>query len=161
MAALAALSLCAAVYFSGRERDFAQQTRSLLAQTRSQDIEITGLNEAFAILYGADTMVTSFGEKQPKPRGHVFVNPSQGVLLIASNLPVAPQGKAYEMWMIPAGGKAPLAAGMFQARADGTAMHVELCSVDMKSTKAVAVTLEDAAGANAPTASPVIVAALQ
>ena len=161
LAAVAALSLCAAVYFSGREREFSQEARSLLARNRSQNIELTRLNEAFAILNGADTTVTSFGEKQPKPQGRVFVNPSQGVLLIASNLPMAPEGKAYEMWVIPKGGKAPAAAGMFQARSDGTAVHVELCAVDMSSTMAVAVTLEDAAGVSAPTTTPVIVAALQ
>jgi anti-sigma-K factor RskA len=161
LAAVAALSLCAAVYFSGREREFSQEARSLLARNRSQNIELTRLNEAFAIVNGADTTATSFGEKQPNPRGRVFVNPSQGVLLIASNLAVAPEGKAYEMWVIPKGGKAPVAAGMFQAHSDGTAMHVELCAVDMASTMAVAVTLEDAAGVSAPTTTPVIVAALQ
>ncbi|MGA3017213.1 MAG: anti-sigma factor [Bryobacteraceae bacterium] len=161
LAAVAALSLCAAVYFSGREREFSQEARALLAQNRSQNIELTRLNEAFVILNGADTTVTSFGEKQPKPKGRVFVNPSQGVLLIASNLPMTPAGKAYEMWVIPKGGKAPVAAGMFQARSDGTAMHVELCAVDMSSTAAVAVTLEEAAGVGAPTTTPVIVAALQ
>src|ERR1039457_7495305 len=75
LAAVAALSLCAAVYFSGREREFSQEARSLLAQTRLQNIELTRLNEAFAILRGADTTVTSFGETQPKPKGRVFVNP--------------------------------------------------------------------------------------
>ena len=161
LAAVAALSLCAAVYFSGREREFSEEARSLLAQTRSQNIELTRLNEAFAILNGADTTVTSFGEKQPKAKGRVFVNPSQGVLLIASNLPMAPAGKAYEMWVIPKGGKPPLPAGMFQARSDGTAMHIQPGAMDLSSAAAVAVTLEDAAGVNAPTTTPLIVAALQ
>jgi anti-sigma-K factor RskA len=161
MAAVAALSLCAAVYFSGREREFSQEARSLLAQTRSQNIQLTCLNEAFAILNGADTTVTSFGEKQPQPKGRVFVNPSQGVLLIASNLPMAPAGKAYEMWLIPKGGKAPVAAGMFQASSDGTAVHVQLGALDVSAAAVVAVTLEVAAGVGAPTTTPVIVAALQ
>ena len=161
LAAVAALSLCAAVYFSGREREFSQEARSLLAQTRSQNIELTRLNEAFAILNGADTTVTSFGEQQPKPKGRVFVNPSQGILLIASNLPMAPAGKAYEMWVIPKGGKAPVPAGMFQANSDGTAMHVQLGALDVSAAMAVAVTLEEAAGVTAPTTTPVIVAALQ
>jgi hypothetical protein len=161
LAAVAALSLCAAVYFSGREREFSQEARSLLAQARSQNIELTRLDEAFAILYGADTTVTSFGEKQPKPKGRVFVNPSQGVLLIASNLATAPEGQAYEMWLIPRGGKAPVPFGMFQARSDGTAMHVQLGALDVSAAAALAVTLEAAAGVSAPTSTPVIVAALQ
>ena len=160
-AAIAALSICAAVYFSGREKQFSAEAQTLLEQTRRQNIELTKLNEAFTILYGADTKVTSFGEQAPKPRGRVFVDPSRGVLLIASNLPMAPEGKMYEMWMVPKGGKAPMPAGMFQSQNDGTAMHIEICSVDMSTTAAFAVTLEDAAGASAPTSTPVIVAALQ
>lgn len=160
-AGVAVLSVCAAVYFSGREREFSQEAENLRAQTRVQTIELTRLNDAFAILNGADTTVTSFGEKQPKPKGRVFCNPSLGVLLIASNLPAAPQGKAYEMWVIPKSGKAPVAAGMFQANPDGTAMHIQSGSLDMSAAAAVAVTLEDAAGVNAPTTTPLIVAALQ
>jgi anti-sigma-K factor RskA len=65
------------------------------------------------------------------------------------------------MWVIPKGGKAPVAAGMFQAHSDGTAMHVQLGALDVSAAAAVAVTLEEAAGVGAPTTTPVIVAALQ
>jgi Anti-sigma-K factor rskA len=160
-AGVAALCLCAALYYHGRETQYFDETATLRELNRTQTIDLTRLNEAFAILNGADTTVTSFGEKQPKPKGRVFVNPSSGVLLIASNLPMAPVGKAYEMWVIPKGGKAPVPAGMFQSLSDGTAMHVQLGALDVTAAAAVAVTLEDAAGVNAPTTTPVIVAALQ
>ena len=63
------------------------------------------------------------------------------------------------MWVIPKGAK-PAPAGMFQSQADGTATHVMTGPVDMAALGAVAVTLEDAAGAAQPTSTPMIMAAM-
>jgi len=161
LALATALSLFAAFYFSGRERDMAVLATRLREQLGRQNVELTRLSEAFAIVNGPDTTMTSFGTGKPAPpKGRVFMNPSQGVLLIASNLPPAPAGKKYEMWVIPKGGK-PVPAGLFQSEDDGTAMHIQRGSVDVSATAAVAVTLEDEAGALAPTSPVLIVAALQ
>ncbi len=155
LAAALALSLFAVVYFAGRERDLGNELSRVRDINRQQTIELTRVNEAFAIVNGVDTTVITFGEGQPQPKGKVFVNPSQGVLLIAGNLPPAPAGKAYEMWLIPRGGK-PKAAGMFQSSSDGSAMHVQRGPV--QDTATVAVTLENETGSDAPT-SPVLFAA--
>jgi hypothetical protein len=161
LAAATALSLVAAFYFSGREREFAELATRLRDQLGRQTIELTRLNEAFAIVNGPDTTVTSFGAGQPAPpKGRVFVNPAQGVLLIASNLPPAPAGKKYEMWVIPKGGK-PVPAGLFQSQSDGSAMHIQHGPVDVSATAAVAVTMEDQAGAPQPTSAILIAAPLQ
>jgi anti-sigma-K factor RskA len=162
LAGAAALSLAAAIYFGGREWDFSKQVVALREQSRAQIIELTRLNEAFAILNSSDTTVSSFGDKQPKPKGKVYVNPAKGMLLIASNLPQAPAGKAYELWLIPkAKGASPVRFGMFQSESDGSVMHMEHAPLDMTSTAAVAVTMEVDTGVDAPTSTPVIVAPLQ
>ena len=153
----AALCLVAAFYFSGRERDTSEQLVRVRQQLRDQTIDLARLNEAFSILNAPGTSVGSFGQGQP--RGKVFVNPSKGVLLIASSLPPAPAGKRYEMWMIPKGAK-PVRAGMFQSETDGTAMHIQPGPVDATTLGAVAVTLETEAGVDQPTSTPVIVAAI-
>ena len=115
---------------------------------------------ALAILYGPRTVEASFGGAQTQPpRGTVFVNPSQGVLLIASNLFPTPADKIYEMWLIPKGAK-PVPAGLFQSYRDGQALHVRPGAVDIAATAAVAVTIENQAGADQPTTTPLIVAAL-
>jgi len=159
-AATAVLACFAAVYFSGRENQYAQESLALREQIRRQTIDLTRLNEAFAILSRPDTTVTSFGAGQTAPpKGKVFLNAAQGVLLIASNLPPAPRGKAYEMWVIPKQGK-PAPAGLFEARPDGTAMHIQRGPVDVAATGAVAVTLENEGGAPQPTSTPLIVAPL-
>ena len=154
------LSIFAAVYFSGREREFAAQVTELQAQERRQIVELTRLNEAFAILSGPDTTEVTFGEGQARPpKGKVFVHPSQGVLLMVSNLPPAQAGKIYEMWLIPKG-RMPVPAGLFQSMGDGTALHVQRGAVDVAATGAVAVTLESEGGAAQPTSQPIIVAAI-
>jgi hypothetical protein len=161
LAMATALSLFAAFYFSGREREFARTANNLRDQLGRQNVELTKLSEAFAILNGPDTTTVSFGTgRNAPPKGRVFMNPSQGVLLIASNLPPAPRGKTYEMWVIPKGGK-PVPAGLFQSEIDGSAMHIQRGSVDLSATAAVAVTMEDEAGALEPTMPTLIVAALQ
>ena len=161
LAAAMVLSLFAAVYFSGREREFANLAANLREQMRRQTIELTRLNEAFAIMSNPATKVSSFGEGQPQPpKGRVFASPAQGVLLIASNLPQVPSGKVLEMWLIPKGGN-PVPAGLFAPAADGTAMHIQRGPVDLAATAAVAVTVENEGGASQPTSQPFIVAALR
>jgi hypothetical protein len=159
-AAATALSLAAATYLGFQDWHYAAESSRLRSEIRQQGNEIIRLTEAFAILNGPDTRETTFGKGQPQPpRGKVFLNPTQGVLLMASNLPPAPSGKLYEMWMIPKTGK-PVAAGMFQSQTNGTAMHVRRGAVDLDATGAVAVTVENESGADQPTTSPLIVASV-
>jgi len=148
-AAATALSVGAAVYYADRERRFRTEAAHLRVETAR-------LNEAFAILNGPDTVTASFGQGA---RGKVVVNPQRGVLLIASNLPPAAPGKIYEMWIIPKTGQ-PAPAGLFQSAADDTAMHILRGPVNLASTNAVAVTLENEGGAAQPTSQPLIVAPL-
>jgi hypothetical protein len=156
--AVAALVLLAAAFFAAGIR---QRTEDMLrAQARAQSAEIQRLTVAFAILSGPRTTEVSFGGAEPRPpQGKVFVNPTRGVLLIASNLPRTAADKIYEMWIIPKGAK-PVPAGLFQSQNDGSAMHVRQGTVDLASTAAVAVTIENQAGADQPTTTPLIVANL-
>jgi hypothetical protein len=115
---------------------------------------------ALGILYAPGTVEASFGRPSTQPpRGTVFVNPSQGVLLIASNLFPTAADKIYEMWLIPKGAK-PIPAGLFQSYRDGQAIHVRPGAVDVAATAAVAVTIENQSGADQPTTTPLIVAPL-
>jgi hypothetical protein len=153
--------LAAAVYFGGREWDFSREVVKLTEQSRGQIIELTRLNEAFSLMNGADTTVTSFGDKKPTPKGRLYFNPAKGALLIASNLPQAPAGKAYELWLIPkAKGGSPVRAGMFQTESDGTVMRIMPGPIDPNVNAAVAVTMEVDSGVDAPTGAILIVAPL-
>jgi hypothetical protein len=61
------------------------------------------------------------------------------------------------MWIVK-GGKAQ-AAGMFQTGADGSAMHIQRGAAE--NTEAVAVTLENEAGADQPTSTPLFAAPIR
>jgi hypothetical protein len=159
-AAAALLFLSAAVYFSGRERQYAEESLRLRGQLGDQAAELRRSQEARAILSAPGTIEVAFGQDQPaQPAGRVFINPTLGAMLIASHLPPAPAGMTYEMWIIPKRG-APRPAGLFQSRSDGTAMHVEPGAADVAATEAIAVTLQDEAGAPQPATEPSIVAPL-
>jgi hypothetical protein len=152
-----ALALFAAVYFGGRERDLANELARVREQSNRQTVELSRVNQAFAILTGADTTITPFGEGQSHAKGKVYVSPSHGILLIAGDLPPAPPGKAYEMWIV-GDGKAK-AAGMFQSAPDGSAMHMQHATV--ANLDAVAVTLENEAGTDQPSSTPLFAAPIR
>jgi anti-sigma-K factor RskA len=132
-----------------------------MQQVKEAENEKGRIREVLAILSAPDTIVrvSSEGANRP-PQGKVFLNPGRGVLLLASNLPPAPEGRIYEMWVIPAGGK-PAPAGLFQSESNGTAVYLQKGPVDITSTDAVAVTLEAAGGAPQPTSRPIIVAPIK
>ena len=141
-------------------RNHAAETEALRAEIARRGTETASLREALSLLQDPETREVTFGEGKPAPpRGRVFINPSSGVLLVASNLPAPPAGKIYEMWIIPKGGK-PAPAGLFASSEDGTALHLHRTTISLATTGAIAVTLERAGGVDAPTSQPVIVAAL-
>jgi anti-sigma-K factor RskA len=156
--AIAGLAMVA-LYLGVSSKQYEQTAARLRTELRQQTAQIASLTEAFAILSGPNTTEASFGGAQPMPpQGKVFLNPVNGVLLIARNLPATPAGKIYEMWIIPKGAN-PVPAGLFQSQ-DGRAMHVQSGAVNVATTAAVAVTVENQAGAGQPTTQPVIVAEL-
>jgi anti-sigma-K factor RskA len=151
-AALAVAVLALNLTLIRRSEDLSQ-ARAEIARTTS---EVSRLETAFQFLNAPDTEQVTFGKG---PQGRVFVNPRRGVLLIASNLPPAPSGKLFEMWIIPKGG-APQPAGLFRADAQGNAMYIWDRPVDRAHTSAVAVTIEPEAGSPAPTSTPILAATL-
>jgi anti-sigma-K factor RskA/putative zinc finger protein len=152
-----AVALAVAVWLGVQERqrtaELADARRSLLEVSAERD----RLTAALQFLSDPQTVPASFGKGQTAPpRGYVFLHPQMGVLLIASNLPPAGEGKTYEMWVIPKGG-APRPAGLFQS--EGTrAVHILNGPLDPATIGTVAVTIEPAAGSAAPT-MPIIIAA--
>ncbi len=158
LAAAAVLTLSAAVYFGGRERTFAIEVLNLREQLGRQDVMLTRINESISILSAPGTSESSFTAGPAS--GKVFVNPRQGVLLIASNLTPPPSGKTYEMWLLPKSGR-PIPAGLIEPRANGTVLHVDHEPVDAASMAAVGVTLENQGGASQPGSPPLITVPLR
>jgi len=84
--------------------------------------------------------------------GRLVVTGDGKAWLALSELPDAPRGKAYEVWVIE--GKTPRPAGLFQGAPSPTLVRVERRVPD---DAVVAVTLERAGGVNRPTTTPVVV----
>ncbi len=78
-----------------------------------------------------------------QPQIRTIYKPEKGhVLLLASGLQPTPDDKVYELWLLPADGSAPIAAGTF--RNDGMMMHsFETAGIQAKGW---AITLEPAPG---------------
>jgi anti-sigma-K factor RskA len=142
----AAAATAAAVVFFVNVNRLEHTNQQTLAQSARME-------NAVRMMAEPETRQVTFGKG---PQGRVLVNPSRGVLLLASNLPPAPAGKTYELWIIPKGG-APRPAGLFQSDANGNAMHMAPGPVDMGTTSAIAVSMEPEAGSEAPTTTPIIV----
>jgi anti-sigma-K factor RskA len=83
--------------------------------------------------------------------GALFWNRATGTwTLLASNVKPAPDGKAYELWIINDQGK-KIAAGTFQPDATGHAVAQATLPPDAGTIAAAAVTDEPAAGVAVPT----------
>jgi anti-sigma-K factor RskA len=154
MAMAAALAL--AVWLGNEAR----VKNELLAVARHQVETVTkerdGLNSALTFLSAPETRPVGTREDIAKPRGLYFVNPQSGILLIATNLPVLPAGRTYQMWLIPKG-QAPVSAGLFKPDVRGGAVHIQPGAVDVANAAAVAISVEPEAGSTAPTTTPLLV----
>lgn len=119
-----------------QEQDTAQATRALdvLTAKNAQHITLTS------------------AKAHPEPEGRaVYLASTGGLIFQASHLDPLPVGKTYELWVIPADGKAPIPAGLFQPDATGSASVVlPQIPVGVRA-KAFGVTMEVAEGANTPT----------
>ncbi len=143
------------------ERVRAVAFQKAMQEAKQANAESAQLKDMLRLLNDPETIVRVTSEGVvAKPEGKVFLNAKQGVLLMTSNLPPAPDGKTYEMWIIPAGGK-PVPAGLFQTEPSGTAVYLQAAAVDLAATGAVAVTLEPTGGSPQPTSQPILVAALK
>jgi hypothetical protein len=75
-------------------------------------------------------------------------------ILLTAGLPAPPAGKAYEAWLIGAGG--PVPAGVFHPDNIGNAVHTLARTEDVAHAKTFAVTLEPEGGTATPTGPMVL-----
>ena len=106
----------------------------------------------------AQRVVLTAPKAPPSPTGRVVYLPSRGELIFqGNNLARVPEGKTYELWVIPADGSAPIPAGLFRPDRAGNGAVVLPPIPSNVSAKAFGVTLEDAGGSKTPTA-PILLA---
>lgn len=135
------------------------ETSELKSRLSNLARERNALESALKSLSRPGTRTIQFG-KGNQPEGKVFVNPSGGLVFVAEGLPHLSSDRVFQLWLVPPTG-APRSAGLFRSDENGSSVTVSNVAVDPATTKAVAVSVEPAAGSAAPTATPIVVAALE
>jgi anti-sigma-K factor RskA len=146
MAAALVLAVGAGVYAVALQRqvadlrarfDQAQSTTAVLAAPDLARIDLQGQPAA------------------PDARARALWSRSRGLVFTAANLPPAPAGKNYQVWVVTA--QAPVSAGLLMPDATGGGTQYYMTPPDIAPPLAVAVTLEPAGGVPAPTGDKYLV----
>lgn len=131
--------------------------RSLRAMTdelRTTENQFREKQELVSLLTAPDSvqmlLTASPTPKLPQAR-LVYQKNSGKLLLLASNLAPLPSDKTYELWLLPADGRAPVPAGLFKPNEGGYSSLIYQGLTPGAAPKAFAVTIEKAAGSNTPT----------
>jgi anti-sigma-K factor RskA len=138
-----------------------QNLSSLRARFADQGGKLEQVSEVVATLLDPEAKkieLVATGNK-PQPRGKaIYRRRNRNLIFFASNLPPLPAEKIYELWLFPANGGAPIAAGLFKPDARGSATVVNPPLPEGVEAKNFAVTLEPESGSHqSPRGTPVIV----
>jgi anti-sigma-K factor RskA len=85
----------------------------------------------------------------PSARARALWSRSRGLVFTAANLPPAPAGKAYQVWVVTA--QMPISAGLLTTDPTGGGSQYYMTPPDIAPPVAVAVTLEPSGGVPSPT----------
>jgi len=123
-----------------------------------QQVRLQQARDIVSTLTATDAMrVTLVAAKTlPQPQGKaIYVRDRSSLIFFATNLPSVPQGKAYELWLIPVAG-APVPAGLFKPDVHGSATVLNPPLPPRVEAKAFAITVEPEQGSPAPTSQPIM-----
>jgi anti-sigma-K factor RskA len=105
---------------------------------------------AMSVLAAPDLVKVELAGQPPAPtaRARALWSRNRGMVFTATNLPQAPAGRVYQVWVVTAGG--PVSAGLMNPDASGRAEVFFNTPSDIAPPTAIAVTLETAGGVPAP-----------
>lgn len=128
-----------------------EQMQSELARTNSELAEAKMVRD---LLHAPDAWPLTLVSRKtpPQPQIKTVYSKQQGALLLmASNLTPLPENKIYQLWLLPADGSAPMAAGWFKPDGKGNGMMFHAMKASGISAHSFAVTIEPAGGSPTPT----------
>jgi hypothetical protein len=156
----AVITLAIAAYFGNHTfvlQQHLNQDREQIAQLSAQAQHAQVLIDALTSPDARQVTLTE-NRQSAQPNGHTIYLAKQGALVfLASHLRSIATDKTYELWLIPADGKAPIPAGLFRpdAKSNGSIVLPNLPAGI--TAKSFSVTIEDAQGATTPTL-PIVLA---
>lgn len=135
------------------EERAASAQRETLQARRAADTA----QSAMAVLVAPDLVRIDLAGQPAAPQAtaRALWSRSRGMVFNTANLPPAPEGRAYQVWVVTA--QAPVSAGLLTPDASGHATAVFQTPADIAPPIAVAVTLEPAGGVPAPTGDKYLV----
>jgi anti-sigma-K factor RskA len=150
--ATAAFVLLAGFFWQQSDR-LSQRVAQLQDESAQQQAQLERAREVVSTLTSTDALRVTLVAAQapPQPQGKaIYVRGRSSLIFLASNMPVLPPQKAYELWLIPTNG-APIPAGVFKPDARGSATVVEPPLPGGVEAKAFAITVEPEQGSSSPT----------
>jgi hypothetical protein len=149
----------ALVFFVYDDLGHIHQIRQLLPAMKRFEAETADLRELRSFLQGSHAQQVTLRDKpaiNKTPEGHAIYSAASGKLIFTvSNLPLPPQGKAYELWVLPVKG-APIPAGVFTPDLQGNAAVIFPEIPANVQASGFGVTVEDAAGSPTPTSAIIL-----
>ena len=156
----AALAIVVVVLLSNNAQ-LRETVAGLRQQSAEQEAQLQRARDVVMTLTATDAMrVTLVAAKTPpQPQGKaIYVRDRSSLIFLATNLPALPQGKAYELWLIPVVG-APVPAGVFRPDARGSATVVNPPLPPRAEARTFAITVEPEQGSPSPTSQPIMLGA--
>jgi anti-sigma-K factor RskA len=136
------------------------EIRQLLPEMKRFEVATAELDELKDFLRANNTQQVTLREKPQvikSPEGHTIYSAMTGKLIFtASNMPTPPPGKAYELWVLPVAGGAPIPAGTFTPDTQGNAAIIFPPLPTNVQASGFGVTVENAAGSPAPTSAIIL-----
>lgn len=135
------------------------EVQSLRARISSQSAELDQARNTLNLMRSPAAMHVSLaaGVAQSKPQGSVIYSQEQGhLILIASKLRPLPDGKTYQMWLVPPRGS-PVAVAAFSPDEDGNIALAEFHVPAGTKATAFVISVEEVRGAARPTMPLVMV----
>ena len=158
-----------AAQLRGHVRELERQLNSAMLQLQSSDrqmiqarLMVADAQRQLGVLAAPDvTHVDLKGQAAaPQASARALWSRSRGLLFAASNLPAAPAGRTYQLWVI-SGRLAPISNGwVFNTDAAGSVTTMFSTPATLPAPTVVAVTIEPAGGVPAPTGPMYLVGSL-
>lgn len=120
---LAVLFMAAATGLAHHAAWLRHQLNASQGHAAQLQIQLDHDDEVVSVLTSPDArhLMLTENRRPPRPSGEVNWLPGKGALVfVAGGLRPLPGGKAYELWLVPKDGKAPLPAGLFRPNHDGS-----------------------------------------
>src|SRR5262249_1586320 len=113
----AAVMIALSILLMRQNASLTSEVASLRSLTVNQQSELQQTKEIVTTLLDPGSQeieMVAVGSK-PQPRGKaIYQRRNRNLIFLASNLSQLPPEKIYELWLFPANGGAPIAAGLFK-----------------------------------------------